>query len=68
MDDKKRIKILRNALRTIAIETKEPFCKVYAQSALQETVDEVPVPDTNNHCQKHDWFGAVEEKCPLCNS
>jgi len=67
MDDKRRIRVMRNALQTILLEAKEPIMKVYAQSALDETVDDVVEPETNSHCKKHNWFGSKEEKCPLCN-
>jgi hypothetical protein len=67
MDDKRRLRILRSALETISLEAKEPIIRVYAQSALDETVDdpiEKPIP--NSYCEKHNWFGLALEKCPLC--
>jgi len=67
MDDKRRIRIMRNALQTILLEAKEPIMKVYAQSALDETIDDVVEPEINSHCKKHNWFGVKEEKCPLCS-
>lgn len=67
MDDKRRIRIMRNALNTILLEAKEPIMKVYAQSALDETIDDVVEPERNSHCKKHNWFGVKEEKCPLCS-
>lgn len=66
MDDKRRIKIMRNALNTILLEAKEPIMKVVAQSAIDETVDDIAEVEKNNHCKKHNWFGLKEERCPLC--
>lgn len=68
MNDKRRIRILRNALNTIFIEAKEPIMKVYAQSALDETIDDVLRPEGNSYCKKHNWFGAENETCPLCSN
>lgn len=67
MDDKRRIRVMRSALQTILCEAKEPIMKVYAQSALDETIDDVVEPEINSHCKKHNWFGVKEEKCPLCS-
>lgn len=58
---------MRNALQAILFEAKEPIMKVYAQSALDETIDDVVKPERNSYCKNHNWFGAKEEKCPLCN-
>lgn len=66
MTPERKIRILKNALDTIAIEAKEPIIKVYAQSALDETVDIKEPEPTNSHCHKHNWFGNHDEKCPLC--
>lgn len=66
MDDKRRIRIMRNALNAILLESNDPFIKVYAQSALDETIDEDIKQEENSYCKKHHWFGVKEEKCPLC--
>ncbi len=67
MDNKRRIKIMRGALNAILNEAKEPIIKVYAQSALDETVDDIVEPERNSHCTLHKWFGDASEECPLCN-
>jgi hypothetical protein len=72
MDKNRKIRVMRNALDTILFEAKEPIIKVYAQSALDETKD-VPGDDgfeivpKNSYCKTHNWYGAPDEKCPLCN-
>lgn len=69
MNDVRRVRIMRNALDTIQSEASEPIIRVYAQSALDETVElaaEKPIP--NAACKEHNWYGLHEEKCPICAS
>lgn len=66
MMKERKLRIMRNALNTILLEAKEPIIRVYAQSALDETVEitkDLP-PDT--YCEKHNWYGVSKEICPLC--
>jgi hypothetical protein len=67
MKEERKIRILKNALDTILSEAKEPIIKVYAKSALDETVDEIVKVDSDTvHCHKHKWYGLKGENCPEC--
>ena len=67
MTQEGQIRVLKNALDAILSEAMEPMIKVYAQSALDVTIQEVEPLPQNSHCDKHSWFGLTNELCPLCN-
>jgi len=61
------IKVMKSALETILLETKEPITKVYAQSALDETASYFKASnDPAAGCAQHKWFGQHGERCPIC--
>jgi hypothetical protein len=66
MTTERKIRVLKSALTTISLEAKEPIIKVYAQSALDETVDIPEEAEPISYCSKHKWFGVLDEKCPIC--